>query len=80
MIFNIVIRGCEHSKIMPQCLSYEKRKTALLFAEVERLEKGKVQIEFGLNVQWWITREVAANEDLELKRDVWVGAMGVTNL
>lgn len=50
----------------------------LLFAEVERLKKGKVQVEFG-QVKWWVTREVAANEDLELKRDVGAGAMRVMN-
>lgn len=40
------------------------------------MKKGKVQAEFG-QVKWWVTREVAANEDLELKSDVRAGAMGV---
>lgn len=78
MTFNIVMGGYEYSKKIPQCLSYEKRKTALLFAEVERLKKGEVQVEFG-QVKWWVIGEVAANEDLELKRDAWAGAMGVMN-
>lgn len=35
----------EYSKIIPQFLSCEKRKTVSLFVATGRLKKGKVQVE-----------------------------------
>ena len=41
------VRECGYSKVIPQFKSCQKRKAVLLFAEIGRLKKGKVQVEFG---------------------------------
>lgn len=56
----------------------------LLFAEIRRLKKGKCKLgldklRFQVKRCLCITWKVAANEDLELKRDVWAGDMGVSH-
>ena len=41
------VREYGYSKIIPKFKSCQKRKAVLLFAEIRRLKKGKMQVGFG---------------------------------